>query len=769
MEGSRRWTLRARRSVVVLTGLVVVGQVVGFTVEPARSPVFGLSLVGLDALGLIYSVRAARRSASRRIWGTTAAGRGLSVLATVSFTVAALTGNSGWPWFFAIVSGLAMFTALSAACLAVTTERYDPRQRRAFLAEAVTVLSSAFVVAWYFILHPAIDRSTALELLYDIGYPLGNLLLLAAVCAVLLRGAVAHLTRPVALLLGGMLLYAVGDIAFSAMRVHGEQGSPNTPAGVALVFASLLMTVGAMEECALPPTDRDARLTRMPAWSMALPYVAVAVGNVMMLVAVVHADNRDLWGGLLLGQALMTTALAVRQLISLRESSERNVVDPLTGLANLTGLKAAARRAQQRREPVALLLLDLDGFKQINDRYGHEVGNSVLVEFARTLRGAIRGHDTAARVGGDEFVILQTGATTEAQAVVVAERVLAALADTTVRVGDETIPIRTSIGLALGSATDSPQELQHKADLAMYESKRAGTHGWKAYDESMTDRRNRDALLAAELERAGDQLSVLYQPLVDLSGGGAVAVETLLRWQHPTLGAISPAEFVPIAERSGAIDDIGRRVLDLACRQVRAWIEAGADPDFYASVNVSPRQLEDPAFLDDVLTVLERSGLAPRNLVLEITETAIVDQRTAIPVLTALRERGIRIAIDDFGTGYSALHYLTRLPVDVLKIDGSFIAQLNGTRQGAAVTEAIIRLGRILELTTVGEGIETAAQAAELQALGCAIGQGYLFARPATAADLDPMITGRSPGTGTRPAEPDGRHPAAASPARAPR
>ncbi|MFG1925471.1 putative bifunctional diguanylate cyclase/phosphodiesterase [Cryptosporangium sp. NPDC048952] len=767
MEGTQRWTLPARRSVVALTAFVAAIQLVALAVADLRTALFGLLLLVLDAVGLVHSILAARRSGSARIWGYAAAGRGLSVLSTVLFTVAELNGNTGWPWYFAVSTGLSMFVALSAACLAVTTERLDARQRRAFLAEAATVLSSAFVVAWYFVLHPAIAESEPSQRLYEIGYPFANLILLAAVSAVLLRGAVARLAQPVAFLLGGMLVYAVGDIAFSAVRIHGERGTDDPLATTALVFASLLMTIGAMEASGQRAASPITLATRMPAWSMALPYVAVSVGNVMMFVAVLHAPDRDLWGGLLLGQTLMTTALAVRQLISVRESHERNVVDPLTGLANLSGLKSATRRAQQRREPVALLLLDLDGFKQINDRYGHEVGNTVLVEFARTLRGAIRGHDTAARVGGDEFVILQTGVTTESQAVVVAERILAALADTTVKIGDEAITIRTSIGFAVGNATDSPQELQHKADLAMYESKRAGTHGWKAYEASMTDRRNRDALLAAELEHADDQLSVLYQPLVDLNTGAPVAVETLLRWHHPTLGAISPAEFIPIAERSGAIDAIGRCVLEQACRQIRAWVDAGAD--LYASVNVSPRQLEDPAFMDDVLAILERSGLAPRHLVLEITETAIVDQRTAIPVLTALRERGVRIAIDDFGTGYSALHYLTRLPVDVLKIDGSFVAQLNGTRQGAAVTEAIIRLGQILELTTVAEGIETAAQAAELQALGCAVGQGYLFARPATATDLEEMITGRSPGTGNRPTAPDGRHPAAASPSPAPR
>ncbi|MFI5953006.1 putative bifunctional diguanylate cyclase/phosphodiesterase [Cryptosporangium sp. NPDC051539] len=730
--------MRQHRAVVAVIVVTLAGQVAGLADRALHDSVFGLSLVALDGLGLLYSVRAALRSAARTTWALVAAGRGLSLLSTVLFTVDAVRPGLVW-WYLAVVPGLAVFAALSTACLNVTTERLDRRHRWAFLAEATTVLSSAFIVAWYYVLHPALHDRHSGHWLFDLGYPLGNLLLLAAVFAVLLRGAVAHLTRPLALLLGGMLLYAVGDIAFSAVRIHGQQATDDAAASGALVLASLLMTIGAMEERKTTPRRGSGR---MPAWSTHLPYAAVVVGNVMMLVATIRENDFLLWGGLVMGQTVMTSALAVRQLISLRESSARNVTDPLTGLANLTGLRQATERAVQRREPIALLLLDLDGFKQINDRYGHEVGNTVLVAFARTLRQAIRAGDTAARVGGDEFVILQTGVSTESQAVALAERVLSALADTRIREGEDLITIRTSIGLAVRDGDDSPQDLQHKADLAMYESKRAGAHGWKAYEPSMTDRRNRDALLAAELDGAcaAGELSVLYQPLVDLTTGLPIAAETLLRWHSPALGTVSPTEFIPVAERSGAIHEIGRWILEQACGQVRRWADAGHGQTVYVTVNVSPRQLEDPSFIDDVLAIVQRSELPPDRLVLEITETAIVDERTAIPVLTQLRSRGVRIAIDDFGTGYSALHYLTRLPVDILKIDRSFVGQLNGTRHGAAVTEAIIRLGQILGFSIVAEGIETAAQATELQALGCTIGQGYLFARPSEASELDAMI-----------------------------
>jgi EAL domain-containing protein (putative c-di-GMP-specific phosphodiesterase class I) len=227
------------------------------------------------------------------------------------------------------------------------------------------------------------------------------------------------------------------------------------------------------------------------------------------------------------------------------------------------------------------------------------------------------------------------------------------------------------------------------------------------------------------------QLHVVYQPIVDLADGRPRAAEALLRWEHPRLGPVPPDRFIPIAERNGSINAIGLWVLDQACRRAVAW-----DTD-YISVNLSPRQLQEPTVVHDVLAVLRRTGLAPERLVLEVTESAIVDETAGIPALRALRSYGIRIAIDDFGTGYSSLHYLTRMPVDILKIDRSFVSELNGTPEGAAVTEAVLRLSQALHLTTIAEGIETEEQAAELRALGCGRGQGYLYAPPLPADRLD--------------------------------
>ena len=391
------------------------------------------------------------------------------------------------------------------------------------------------------------------------------------------------------------------------------------------------------------------------------------------------------------------------------------------------------------------MLLDLDGFKQVNDRYGHDVGDRLLIEFARLLRDQTRHGDVAARIGGDEFVVVLEDAIEDTKAMAVAERILASLAANPMPAGSDEITIRASIGLATACPDDTAEGLKRRADLAMYESKRSGSHGWKLWNPAMTDRRTRDTMVGdALLQAVGtDQLTVVYQPVVDLGTHRPVGMEALLRWQHPQLGAVSPMEFIPIAERIGIIHQLGMTVLRQTCEQLQRWRTQSAEHvGLHAAVNISAIQLKESLFLHDVLGVLTATGLPSEALILEITESAIVDEESAIPVLEELRRHGIKIAIDDFGTGYSSLHQLTQLPVDVLKIDRSFVAKLDSTTRGAAVAvaEAIIRLAQVLGMHTLAEGVETAAQATELQLLGCHLAQGYLFAKPLTAQQLTAFL-----------------------------
>ncbi|WP_412736589.1 putative bifunctional diguanylate cyclase/phosphodiesterase [Krasilnikovia sp. MM14-A1259] len=416
--------------------------------------------------------------------------------------------------------------------------------------------------------------------------------------------------------------------------------------------------------------------------------------------------------------------------------------DPLTGLANRAGLDAGLAELVGRDTQIALLLIDLDGFKLVNDVHGHAAGDLMLTEFARILHCCVRTGDVVARFGGDEFVVLLTDVPDEAGAVAIAERILACAAATPVRMGENTLAIRASIGVATGRVGDTPQELLRRADTAMYQAKHLGKHGIQVHHASLTNRHAAQSPLTDDLTGALErgELHVLYQPLVNLADRRPIGVEALVRWQHPRLGIISPAEFIPIAERTGSIAEIGLFVLETACRQIVSW------DGRYVSVNLSPRQLQEPTLVHDVLDVLARTGLEPHRLVLEITESALVDDSTGIAMLREFREHGIRVAIDDFGTGYSSLHYLTRLPVDILKIDRSFVAELNGTPEGSGIAEAILRLSQVLHLTTIAEGVETASQAAELQLMGCGIGQGYLFAKPMPAAELNDMAWARTGG-----------------------
>ena len=734
-----------RPAIAALVAAVLTGQVLAAANGALRPYIFGLSVLLLDALGAVMSLRAGRRERHTG-WYPIAAGRLLSLTSTVTLTVSATIAHySGFWWWAGTLTRLAMFAFLSVGAMLGPARELAGRRRWAFLAEACTVLGCGFMVVWYFVIDPSIDgHPPTFRWVSTIGFPIGDLLLLMVVAMAVLAGGLGRLGNPLTVFIAGLTCYLVGDASYTAMNLQGNPNVVSPMASTALVIASMLLTVAPMLSSGASESPRSWHDGVTPAWSSHLPVAALGVGCAMLVVVTVDEHELLPWGGLVFGLIVMTGAVAVRQLISLRESRDLIVSDALTGLANRTGLDNAVNLAVKQHDQMALLLIDLDGFKLINDGYGHASGDTVLIEFAHLLRSTVRTDDVAARIGGDEFVVLLTDVSTPEQAAVAAERILAAAAASPVRLGEDSVPIRASIGIAPGRAEDTSKELIRRADVAMYEAKRTGAHRWTLHDQSMTDRRVEDATLSEDLGGAVErgEMHVLYQPLVDLTTGHPIAVEALVRWQHPTRGLVSPVRFIPIAERSGAITGIGLFVLEQACAQLAAWrSRVPAGQRMHVSVNLSPRQLQEPSLVRDVLAVLERTGLASEHLVLEVTETAIVDEKTGIAALRTLRSHGIRIAIDDFGTGYSSLHYLTRLPVDILKIDRSFVAELNGTPEGSAITEAVIRLSQVLHLGTVAEGIETTAQAEELLALGCDTGQGYLYAKPLPAGELDDRMT----------------------------
>jgi diguanylate cyclase (GGDEF)-like protein/PAS domain S-box-containing protein len=421
--------------------------------------------------------------------------------------------------------------------------------------------------------------------------------------------------------------------------------------------------------------------------------------------------------------------------------------DPLTGLANRRrALREGMADARVEQPPeVAVLFLDLDDFKVVNDSLGHSAGDQLLVVLAARLQSAVRAGDTVARLGGDEFAVLLQDDVTPATAEATAERLVEALQQPVV-IGSTELRTRASIGIAPAQAGDSGEDVLRNADLAMYMAKGAGKGRCAVYRPEMHTATLGRLELLADLRTAidSDQLRLHYQPTVQLSSGAVTGVEALVRWQHPERGLISPGDFIPLAEESGLVVPLGRWVLRQACRVAAAWPQHPQRAPVTVAVNISTRHLSDRSIVQDVQDALAASGLAPGRLVVEITETGLVDDDDVVlEVLHALKRVGVRLAVDDFGTGYSSLSYLRRFPIDVLKVDKSFVdgLGLTGTGEASGLVQAILGMARTLQLSTVAEGIEQADQLAELADLGCDSGQGYLLSRPVPADQLGALLS----------------------------
>jgi diguanylate cyclase (GGDEF)-like protein/PAS domain S-box-containing protein len=437
-------------------------------------------------------------------------------------------------------------------------------------------------------------------------------------------------------------------------------------------------------------------------------------------------------------------------LLNARDVSERKAFeaelahqafhDPVTGLANRSMFAEQVRqtiaRARRDGRSPAVIFLDLDDFKTINDSLGHAAGDEVLIEFARRLDESIRGADVAARFGGDEFAVLLEHVAEMQDAADAAQRILELLARP-MRAGHRQVTLSGSIGISVFGAEDArdADELIRDADAAMYIAKRDGKNGYRVFEPAMHAGVLARLELRNDLQRAlvSDEFELYYQPVVRLSDGSVSGVEALLRWRHPERGLVSPVEFIPIAEETGLIIPIGRWVLREGCRHARRLAADGAT--LRMSVNLSLKQIQYSDIVADVRDALEDSGLAPDRLVLEITESVLMDDtELAVERLSELKALGVGLALDDFGTGYSSLSYLSRFPVDILKMDRSFLG--DGAKPGSrSLATAVVGLGATLALEVVAEGIEEPEQAETLRALGCDLGQGFLFARPMTAED----------------------------------
>lgn len=422
--------------------------------------------------------------------------------------------------------------------------------------------------------------------------------------------------------------------------------------------------------------------------------------------------------------------------------------DNLTGLPNRVLFMDRLNRAmeRQKRNPgyrFAVLMIDLDSFKRVNDTLGHQAGDSLLKEVANRLTRGLRAIDTVARMGGDEFAIILEDFHTNRQAIDIAHRLLNDVRQP-MQIQDREIQVSASIGIVLRTSHyQSPDEMIRDADICMYRSKEMGKNQFKIFSKSMYEKVLQAVEMENDLRRAlvNEEFELFFQPIFTVSTGHLRGFEALVRWNHPRHGLLTPGSFIPLAEEAGLVSDIGKWVLSQGCRTLVRWQAMEAEQMPYLSLNLSPKDFLQPNLASDIAALLQQTRLDPSHLKLEITETAVMDNpEQTTSKLEKLQKLGVQIAMDDFGTGYSSLSYLQRLPIDILKIDRSFVQTMLENPSNLEIIKAIIGLGKILDLRIVAEGVETQDQLQILQDLGCDLAQGYLLGRPMPLESAEELL-----------------------------
>ncbi len=733
----------------VLGALAVVGSITAPSALVADA--FYVSLSAGVVAAVLYGVHL-HRPAHRTPWLVVAAGQLCWVLADTTlywqYDVMHVDAYPSISDAFYLVG----YPVLAAGMMLLIRARRQGRDLPGLL-DSATVTAGLAILSWAFLTEPTIQASAARPgaAAVSAAYPLVDILLIAVLIRLLVSSG--GRIRSLHLLLVSLALLIVADSLTAANELYTAGPDDLTE----MIWLSSYVCWGA---AALHPSmaritepdlqrRRPLRVQRFAAMTLATlvtPGIlavqtlagldtsvwAVIVGSVVMFLLVLARMNAT----------INQIAAMGRQRTLLQEELHHQAShDALTGLPNRTQAllltTQALERARDTGDAVTVLFVDLDGFKAVNDTWGHRAGDEVLRVAARRLASAIRHGDVAARLGGDEFVVMLEGGTGDGTAVQVAERVIDAITDPIALSAGGQARVGASVGIA--SSTDgevTADELVHDADRALYRAKAEGKGRHVVFGAELREELTQQAELETALRHAisHDELRVHYQPIVDVVGGGLQGYEALVRWERPGAGLLAPAEFIPVAEASDLICELDNWVLRQATRQLAAWCRASGRNDLVVAVNASGRHVGDRRFSDDVVRAVEEAGIRPRQLVIEITETALAEHRTALENLTELRRLGVVVSLDDFGTGYSSIGQLSRLPIDIVKIAREYLEP--GSAATRKLLELMVQAAHSSGLPVVGEGVERHEQLEVLQRLGCESAQGFYLGVPASSEEL---------------------------------